>query len=203
MPYTLADGEKLVKAARSAIELNLTSPHFKKEMVNTHISHMEEEHGVFVTIEHYPTKELRGCIGFPRAVGKLKDLLIDAAIAAATEDPRFVPISHLEFDHIVIEVSILSDPEPIKGKGDDKIKKEIKIGRDGLIIQSGYHSGLLLPIVPVEQEWSKEEYLENLCMKAGLPKFMWRHSHVNLYKFTTQVFRETSPGGHVEKVALE
>lgn len=201
--YSLSDGERLVKAARQAIELKIISPRFRREMVEKYLEGFNEERGVFVTIESYPTNELRGCIGFPRAVGPLKKSLVDAAIAAATEDPRFIPVSHLEFEHILIEVNVLTDPEPITVHNEDQIKKAIKIGRDGLIIESGYNGGLLLPIVAVEQGWGKEEFLENLCIKAGLPPHYWKNPKIKLQKFSCQVFKETSPRGKAQEIVLE
>jgi len=105
----------------------------------------------------------------------------------------------MEFEHIIITVSVLSRLERIRVKGDARIKREIIIGKDGLIVQSGYRSALLLPSAPLENGWTKEEFLENLCMKAGLENHAWRHSNVILQKFRSQVFRETSPGGLVEE----
>jgi uncharacterized protein (TIGR00296 family) len=201
--YSLSDGERLVKAARQAIELRIISPHFRREMVERLLEGFDEERGVFVTIEHYPTRELRGCIGFPRAADPLKKSLVDAAIAAATEDPRFVPVSHQEFEHMLIEVSVLTDPEPIVARDEEQIKKAIKIGRDGLIIESGYNGGLLLPIVAIEQGWGKKEFLENLCLKAGLPPYYWKNPKIKLQKFSCQIFKEISPSGKVQEIVLD
>jgi uncharacterized protein (TIGR00296 family) len=200
--YKLSEGERLVRAARNAIELYLRSPNFNSSIIEKSLSEFNDNAGVFVTIEHYPTMSLRGCIGFPRAVGPIKKTIIDAAIAAATEDPRFIPLSHVELDDIIIEVSILTEPELIGGKPSE-IKKQIKIGRDGLIIEYGYESGLLLPIVAVEQKWNEEEFLNNVCIKAGLSENTWKHGNATLYKFSTQVFREESPNGNVIEVKLE
>jgi uncharacterized protein (TIGR00296 family) len=200
--YSLEEGKKLVKAARIAIELYLKSPYFDKKVVEREISSFKEEHGVFVTIEHYPTKELRGCIGFIKAPGPIKSSLIDAAIAAATEDPRFVSMSHRELEDVTIEVSILSKPEPITGSPEE-IKKQVKVGRDGLIIEYGFYSGLLLPIVAVEQGWDSEEFLKNVCIKAGLSPHMWRQNGVSLYRFETQVFREEKPNGEIEEIKMQ
>ncbi len=201
--YSLEEGERLVKAARHSIELSIISPSFKREAIESRLSHFDQNHGIFVTIEHYPTKELRGCIGFPRPTASLRTLLVEAAVAAANEDPRFVSISHLEFEHIVVEVSILSDPEPIVAKGEAEIKRKIKVGRDGLMINSGHYSGLLLPIVPVEQKWGVSQFLENICLKAGLPPDGWKNPNARLYKFSTQVFREKTPSGEIEEVEFE
>ncbi|MGC8662200.1 MAG: TIGR00296 family protein [Candidatus Micrarchaeia archaeon] len=201
--YTLKDGEKFVKAARNAIELYIKSPHFDKHIVEKTLSEYKENVGVFVTIEHYPTLSLRGCIGFPEAVGPLKNSLVEASIAAATEDPRFMPLSAQELNEVVIEVSILTEPQEINGKTQEEKKKEIKIGRDGLIIEYGFYSGLLLPIVPVEEHWSVEEFLENTCEKAGLQKDFWKRSNAVIYKFQSQVFKEKEPNGSVVEIKME
>jgi len=200
--YTLKEGEKLVKAARNAIELYIKSPRFEKSMIEKTLSEFNEKAGVFVTINHYPTMSLRGCIGYFKAIGPVKRLLVEAAIAAATEDPRFIPLSVGELNDVVIEVSILSEPQQLKGTPEE-IKKEIKIGRDGLLIEYGYYSGLLLPIVAVEEKWNVEKFLENVCIKAGLHPHMWKRSDITLYKFQTQVFREEEPNGKVVEIKME
>ena len=200
--YTLKEGEKLVKAARNAIELYIKSPRFEKSMIEKTLSEFNEKAGVFVTINHYPTMSLRGCIGYFKAIGPVKRLLVEAAIAAATEDPRFIPLSVGELNDVVIEVSILSEPQQLKGTPEE-IKKEIKIGRDGLLIEYGYYSGLLLPVVAVEEKWNVEKFLENVCIKAGLHPHMWKRSDITLYKFQTQVFREEEPNGKVVEIKME
>jgi hypothetical protein len=197
--YGENDGAELVRAARNAIELYLISRRFDRNVVKKSVSRFSERHGVFVTLEHYPTKELRGCIGFPRAVAPIGESVVEAAIAAAFEDPRFVPVSHVELDELSIEVSILSEPVPIDGPA-KKRKKNIKVGRDGLIVEYGLYSGLLLPIVAVEQKWDEEQFLEEVCVKAGLQSSYWSQPNVKLLKFETQVFREETPKGRVVEV---
>lgn len=200
--YSLEQGDKLVRAARQAIELYITTKEFRGDAVEKTLPEFTQKHGVFVTIYHYPTRTLRGCIGFPEGIGEVRKLVVEASVAAATEDPRFVPVSHREFEHTVLEVSVLSSMEPTKGNA-EQIKKQIKIGRDGLVIEYGYHKGLLLPIVPVEERWSVPRFLDEVCIKAGLPEHTWTHGTASLYKFSTQVFRETEPRGKVEEVRLE
>lgn len=200
--YSTEQGEKLVRAARHAVELYITTKEFRGEAVERTLSEFTQKHGVFVTIYHYPTRTLRGCIGFPEGIGEIKKLLVEAAIAAAVEDPRFVPVSHLEFEHTVLEVSVLSKMERMHGNA-EQIKKQVRIGRDGLVIEYGYHKGLLLPIVPVEERWSVPMFLNEVCIKAGLPEHAWTQGTASLYKFSSQVFRETEPRGRVEEVRLE
>lgn len=202
MEYSLADGENLVKAARYSVELYLKSPNFDRKVMKGTLDKYSEKRGVFVTIEHYPTMALRGCIGFPKPVGSLGSLLVEAAIGAAAEDPRFVPVSHRDLEETLIGVSILSDPQIINKVTPEGRKKEVKVGRDGLIIHYGFNSGLLLPVVAVEQEWDKMEFLEGVCEKAGLPGDAWTRSDISLYKFTAQVFKETEPQGQVKEIRL-
>lgn len=200
--YSVDDGAKLVAAARNAIELYIGSKEFRKEAILRTIQGFTQKHGVFVTLYHYPTMSLRGCIGFSDPVGELKELLVEASIAAAADDPRFVPVSHVELEHLAVEVSVLTRPEPLRGNA-DSVKRRIRIGRDGLIIEYGYNKGLLLPIVAAEERWSVPKFLDEVCIKAGLPEHTWRTSNAQLFKFSAQVFRETEPKGRVEEIRLE
>lgn len=194
--YTLEQGKELVKAARSTIELAARSPRFKRELVHSSLKSFDEKYGVFVTLKHYPTETLRGCIGFPKPVESVRMELVDAAFAAAFEDPRFVPVSHKELDELIVEVSILSEPIAVKSRSPAGLRR-LKIGRDGVIIEYGLYSGLLLPEVAVEQKWDREQLLDGACEKAGLPTGYWRQPNVKLYKFETQVFTEETPSGNV------
>ncbi len=200
MEYSIEQGSKLVKAARNSIELYLTTYNFDRKILEKTITEHDNINGVFVTIEHYPTRTLRGCMGFAEPKEKLSKALIDAAIAAAAEDSRFVPVSHMEFEHMVVEVSILDKPKLIIASTEAAIKNSIKIGRDGLILKYGYHEAILLPNVPIENNWTKEKYLDNLCIKAGLKEHVWKTGQAKLYAFTTQIFREKEPRGEVEEV---
>ncbi len=200
--YSAEHGEQLVKAARNSIELFLINPHFDKEVIRKALDSFERPHGIFVTLEHYPTRELRGCIGFPRAIAPLRESLVDAAVAAAFEDPRFVSVSKSELDDLLVEVSILSSPTLVTG-GEKKRLSSIKVGRDGLMIEYGLYSGLLLPIVAIEQKWGKKEFLEETCRKAGLHHNYWSQPNVKLYKFETQLFREEEPRGSVIEVKYD
>ncbi len=202
MQYSIHDGEILVRAARNSIELFLKSPRFENTMIERHIERFTEHRGVFVTIEHYPTMSLRGCIGFPRPMAPLKELVIEAAIAAATEDPRFVPLSHHELGESVIEVSILHQPELISETTAKGRLNTVRVGRDGLIIHYGFKSGLLLPVVPMDEKWNAEQFLRGVCAKAGLNEDAWKNPDISLYKFTAQVFKESEPEGRVEEIAI-
>ena len=127
--------------------------------------------------------ELRGCIGYPLPVKPLYQAVMEMAVAAATEDYRFHPLSPDELDQLSIEISVLTRPKKVNRT------EEIIVGRHGIIISKGYNQGLLLPQVPVEYGWDLETYLSHGCLKAGLPPDEWRRG-VNIEVFEAQVFSE-------------
>lgn len=163
----------------------------------------KEKRGVFVTLEKYPSKDLRGCIGFPEPVAPLIDALIDSAISAASRDPRFNPVGDTELKRLVVEVSVLTPPEIIKVKDPKEYPKKIKVGRDGLIMRRGYCSGLLLPQVPVEWKWDETEFLSQTCYKAGLPPDAWMDPKTEVYSFQGQIWSEKEPRGGIVRKELK
>jgi uncharacterized protein (TIGR00296 family) len=182
--------EKAVKIARETIELWVKKK--KKLKPKDFPEQFREKSGVFVTIHTYPEKELRGCIGYPEPIMPLIQALIEAAIEAS-RDPRFPPLEENELDKIIIEVSVLTQPEMIEVKDPAEYPEKIEIGKDGLVIRKNFHSGLFLPSVPVEQKWDAKEYLENLCLKAGLMPNEWQDESARIYKFQTIVCSEKRP----------
>lgn len=187
--FSLAQGKKLVQSARKAVSSKFEGKHFELEG-------FEEPAGIFVTVHSYPDNELKGCIGFPEPVFPLNEALVKAARAAAFSDPRFRPIQKEELDSIIFEVSVLTKPELIKVKKPEEYKKEIMIGRDGLVAEQEPFRGLLLPQVAPEWNWNVEEFLNHTCEKAGLPSEAWKDTKsVKIYKFQAQIFKETNPKG--------
>ena len=151
--------------------------------------------GVFTTLSTYPGHDLRGCIGIPEPVMSLRDAIVRSAMSAATEDPRFPPVGPAELDSIVVEVTLMSAPEPIPYKRPEELLRLVKIGVHGLIATRGPYRGLLLPQVPVEWEWGVEEFLRHTCQKAGLSMDSWRDERTRFLWFTGQVYMEESPRG--------
>ena len=161
-----------------------------------------ERRGVFVTLRRFPGGALRGCIGFPLPVLPLERAVAEAAVSAATEDPRFPRVRSSELDHLTVEVSVLTVPEPlVAARAEDRVR-EVVVGRDGLIVDGFGTSGLLLPQVAPEQGWNAEELLDGTCDKAGLPPRAWRDPRVKVRRFRAEVFAERSPGGPIEREAL-
>ena len=187
------DGTILVKTARKAVTQYLTN--HKKISDPIFDEKFSFNAGVFVTIND--KSGLRGCIGYPLAVKKLSDALIDAAISASTNDPRFSPVKINDLDDLVFEVTVLSDTEELSTHSDDDILDSIKIGRDGLIVERGFQSGLLLPQVPIEYNWNTEQFLNLTCHKAGLSNDSWKDTATKISKFQGIIFREILPNGEI------
>ncbi|RLF34435.1 MAG: TIGR00296 family protein [Thermoplasmata archaeon] len=195
----LDEGKKAVSFAREVIEeyvKNKTVPEIELPDV------FNEKHGAFVTIHTYPEYELRGCIGVPLPVMPLKEAIVEGA-TSATRDPRFPPLSPDELDNIVVEVTVLTEPELIRVDKPSDYLSEIEIGRDGLIVEQGFFKGVLLPQVPVEQGWDKEEFLSHTCMKAGLMPDAWFDKNTKIYRFSGQVFTETKPRGEIKEKKID
>ena len=186
------DGHVLVKTARIIVTQYLkngTKAKLEKEFTDN----FSFKSGVFVTLN--TTLGLRGCIGYPLPDKSLFDALEDAAISAATKDPRFPAVKSKELDSITFEVTILTPPEKIVVSKPEEYLSKIKVGRDGLIVKHGFYSGLLLPQVPIEYGWNEKEFLEYTCEKAGLPKNYWKNSETEIQKFEGIVFKEEKSNG--------
>lgn len=197
--FSKEEGKTAVKIARNVIEKYVGH---EEITIKDYPESFTKKSGVFVTINTYPKKELRGCIGYPEPVMSLIDAIIDSA-KNACHDPRFPELKKDELNTIVVEVSLLTKPELIKTDKPKDYPEKIKIGRDGLIAESGFYRGLLLPQVPVEQEWDKETFLSHTCMKAGLMPDAWLDKRTKIYSFQAQIFSEQKPNGEVIEKALK
>lgn len=200
---SLEQGSLLVKFARKAIQYYLS----EGEILSVPSDFPKEfkvPRGVFVTLNKIldDNRELRGCIGFPEPTYPLGEAIVQSAISAATQDPRFPPLKLNELAEIVVEVSVLTPPRRLECLDSKDYPKHIKIGRDGLIVERGQNKGLLLPQVAVEWNWDSEEFLMHCCIKAGLPPDSWLIDGTKIYKFQGRIFSEVSPEGSVKEVAM-
>ena len=197
-PFREEDGTLLVSSAREAITNFLSTSRTSIPTRLTSYQRCGQKLGCFVTLkENDKEGTLRGCIGFPDPTFELSKALTYAAIGAATEDPRFHPVSLEELQGLLTEVSVLTTPQVVEVKSRKDMPKSIEPGRDGLILRWSYGSGLLLPQVAKEYDWDAEEFLANLSMKAGAPPDEWLVQGSVVLKFQAQVFRETEPNGAV------
>ena len=149
---------------------------------------LQETRGAFVTLEK--KGQLRGCIGHILPVQPLFLDVRDNAISAATEDPRFRQVVEEELDKIEIEISVLTSPEEIKTKSAKEKLEAIRPGIDGIILNYKGRGATYLPQV-WEQLPGKEEFLDSLCMKAGLPPGDWKQKDAKISRYQVQAFKES------------
>jgi uncharacterized protein (TIGR00296 family) len=199
----LQDGKFLIDLARNAVKVYLETRKIIKPPENTP-KKLFENCGVFITINQLKDgiKKLRGCIGYPYPTSPLVEAVIDSAINAATQDPRFYPLSSAELQKVIFEISVLTPPEEVRVDNPKDFLSKIKVGQDGLIIEKGIYKGLLLPQVPVELEWCEEEFLCQCCIKAGLPPDSWLTKDTKIFKFQAIIFEEEKPKGEVQRLQI-
>jgi AmmeMemoRadiSam system protein A len=177
LALTEKDKEQLKGVARSAIEAVLFGQSEEAPVSN---ERLEEKGGAFVTIKK--KGDLRGCVGYIRAVFPIHQTVKEAAVQAAFHDPRFAPLNEKEWKDIEIEISVLTPMKKIKDI------EEIEVGKHGLYIEKGYESGLLLPQVAAEYDWDRMTFLQQTCYKAGLQRDAWRLKGVDIYIFSADIF---------------
>lgn len=181
-PLPLQNQRELLKMARESIKYYLTEK--KKIAYSPTDEWLKEKRGVFVTL----TKKglLRGCIGYHEADRPLYELVPDRAIAAAFSDPRFPALQSSELDEIEIKISVYLTNVYLAGSLD-----EFEMGKHGIIMIKDGRGATYLPEVPIEAGWkSKQEEMESLCQKAGLPPGAWKKD-AQFYLYETQVFDES------------
>lgn len=137
--------------------------------------------GVFVSL--HIQGRLRGCIGLVESNLPLAATVALCARSAALEDSRFQPLQESELERVAIEISVLSPLQPIAAD-------VVEPGVHGLLIRKSGFSGLLLPQVAARYQWSREKFLEETCVKAGLTRTAWMDPDTRIFGFTAEVFTE-------------
>lgn len=175
---SIEEKKELLRLARSSI-----TQFIKEEKVlnyETQSSILLSKKGAFVTLKK--DGHLRGCTGYIEPVLPLYQTIIRASIFAACRDPRFPPVSVDELEELEIEISILTPLKKIQ------TPRLVEVGKHGLVISKGNKRGLLLPQVPVENHWSRETFLQQACLKAGLPENAWK-TGADIFIFEAVVFQ--------------
>jgi AmmeMemoRadiSam system protein A len=182
LTLTPAERRALLSIAREAIRTRLTPgtsagvpPSLSEE------GRLAVHAAAFVTLRR--GELLRGCIGHLERDRSLAGVVAYAAVSAALEDPRFPPVTAAELDLLSIEISVLGPIQPVRDP------ETIEVGRHGLVVHSGGRRGLLLPQVATEWGWDRETFLEQLCLKASLPRSAWRTA--DLFTFEALVFGDS------------
>jgi len=180
MNLTQQEEDLLLKIARKSIEAGLTGSELPAPEIASDT--LKEKMGAFVTLKKQG--QLRGCIGVIEGRKPLYETVEEMAQAAAFRDPRFRPVREDELKDLDIEISALT---PLKRTHD---VDEIEVGRHGLYVVKGFHSGLLLPQVATEYNWDRITFLRETCNKAGLPGDAWKDPDTQIFIFSATVFGE-------------
>ena len=180
MSISEADQKQLLALARASIRAHLTGEAVPSLEGASPL--LREPRGVFVSLHR--RGHLRGCIGYLEAVKPLGQSVVDMAEAAAFHDPRFRPLGKEELADLDVEISVLTPMQRL-GKIED-----IEVGKHGLFIEKGPQRGLLLPQVAVEYHWDRTKFLEQTCVKAGLPPQVWKDPDTRIFTFTADIFSD-------------
>lgn len=173
--------DELLRIAREAISAHLKGTQPPELSIES--SRLKENRGAFVTL-HDKNNCLRGCIGMFLADKPIYKTVREMAVQAAFHDPRFFPLEEAELKEVHIEISVLSPLKEIKDVD------EIEVGKHGIYLTKGMHCGTLLPQVAVEWCWDRNTFLEQTCIKAGLPPDGWKKD-ARILTYSAQVFSET------------
>lgn len=138
--------------------------------------------GVFVTVT--VRGGLRGCIGTLRATGPLAATVARMALSAATEDPRFAPLTAGDLPDLDLALSVVGEPFRLPDP------RAVRVGAHGLVVKRGWHRGVLLPRVAVREGWDAESFLKHVCLKAGLPARAWQEPDTEIDAFEADEFGE-------------
>ena len=149
----------------------------------------QKHYGTFVTLKI--RGRLRGCIGNLTAAESVLEGIQRNAVNAAFHDPRFSALTPDELDQTRIEVSILTEPQPLRYRDGPDLLRKLRAHVDGVIIRSGHRSATFLPQV-WEQLPRPEDFLTHLCLKAGLPSDFWQGSELEVSTYQVQYFEEKS-----------
>ena len=174
---TKKERKELLKIARETIVDYVTNQ--KVPVVVTASPGLNLHSGCFVTVKQ--KGDLRGCIGNFVSDQPLYLLVQEMTVSAATRDPRFYPMKVQDLADFKLDISVLSPLEKIASV------EEIRVGIHGTYIVKGSSRGVLLPQVATEYGWSRDQFLQHTCIKAGLPEDAWQ-GECDIYRFSAQVF---------------
>lgn len=190
MQYSDKEKKFLLQIARESIEHYLRNNEIMDvEPGKIPSERLIEDGACFVSIHGKINHELRGCMGMLEATRPLVKDIVNNAIAAAVQDPRFPPLSQEELEGVKISISVLTKPQKFKVKNYRELLEKLVSGKHGLIIQKGWAKATFLPVV-WEQLPEKEEFLGHLCMKAGLGKEEWKEPGMEFLIYEAIEFEE-------------
>lgn len=191
IPYSREDRQSLLDIARASVAAAVRSERHSPARPSSSL--LTEPGAAFVTLNCQTDgagrctgrgEGLRGCIGHVVARVPLFECVNSVARSAAIEDRRFRPLTRAELELVTYEISVLTPPEAVQDP------ETVVVGRDGLIMTRGRSHGLLLPQVPIEWGWNRQQFLERTCRKANMEQTCWRDPRTRIERFSAIVWGE-------------
>lgn len=187
MALSPKDQQALLELARETIAREVRGEKPPSVDIKAVSEELQRDAACFVTLTKHG--QLRGCIGSLETRQPLVLDVRDNTVGAAFRDPRFPPVSAGELDDLRIEISVLSQPEPLDYDGPDDLIDKLRPGVDGVVIESGWNRATFLP-----QVWEKipdpHAFLQNLCLKAYLPADAYCRPDLDVYTYQVEMFEE-------------
>ncbi len=184
--FSAEEKRQLLTIARNTVEEYVRNRRIPVPDTTLFTPGMMMKAGAFVTLKK--NGNLRGCIGRFTSDQPLYKVIQQMAVASATEDSRFSPVSADELKKLEVEISVLSPMKRITSAD------EIVLGRHGIYIKKGFSSGTFLPQVATETGWTLEEFLGHCARdKAGIGWDGWKTAE--LYTYEACVFGEHELSG--------
>ena len=191
---TYDDGARAVELAREAVESYVL--HGQREQPGSMRDAFYARTGAFVRLQSTRGRgRMRGCAGSYQGSDQLGHAIVDAAIKAASADTGGSEVERKELDSITVSACIVSG---VTLTADPVV--DLELGRHGVAIDNAGNHGWLYPTIPVENGWSKQQFLSRVCRKAKLSPTAWQDDGTMVTLIDGQVFRERADGGSVEEV---
>jgi AmmeMemoRadiSam system protein A len=188
--FSSAENDFLLQSAREAIQVGLKGETLSAIDLASVPPRLREPGACFVTLIH--AGQLRGCVGSIEASRPLIKDVRQRALGAAFHDPRFPPLTRAEFEHLAIEISILTAPEPLSYQSPDDLVGKLRCGIDGVILHAGSRRATFLP-----QVWEKlpepAQFLSRLCLKLGLASDAWQSQPLEVEVYQVVKIADPAP----------
>lgn len=196
------EGELLVRMAREAFERFLR---FETHTLPSELPlNLQAKRGVFVRVRRSPDRSWGGqmetlaCLGYAFPSRELAEAAADSAVACAAHIGVSTPSEVASLQHVLFEVSVLSEPELLQVGKPVEYPKRIGLRKDGLIVEYGFANGLILPQIAIENNYDENDLLCECCVRAGLRSSSWLTlPGIRVYKFQAEIFREEESAGDV------
>ncbi len=181
--YSAENRKILLTIAKNSISHGLQQHQPLQIAISNYPAQLQQHRACFVTL--HLLGALRGCIGSLQAN---QPLILDVAanaFNAAFRDPRFSPVTPVEAPRLAMDISVLSQPQPMHFSSEANLLQQIRPGIDGLILSERGHRGTFLPTV-WEELPDPADFLNNLKSKAGLPTNYWSDT-LTVENYTTEL----------------